>query len=105
VSGELTSSPRRPKTSDSGNRRDSRIRAEDQPFDLVPVALRGLRPQPGTHPQTETTSRVYLSENRQLRWVTSPAAMEGRCLPWRHIRIVPDGSLAAFPRGPDVVAP
>jgi hypothetical protein len=46
--------------------------------------------------------KIYVVESGQLRWVTSPAAMDGRCLPWRHVRIVPDNSLAALPHGPDL---
>jgi hypothetical protein len=45
---------------------------------------------------------VHLVDNQQLRRVTSTAAMEENCLPWRHVRRVPENSLAALQRGPDL---
>ncbi len=36
-------------------------------------------------------------------WVTSPAVLAARCLSWSNVRLVPRGSLAVLPRGPDVV--
>ena len=49
--------------------------------------------------------RVFHVENQALRLVTSPAVMEARCLPWRHVRTVPDNSLSALPHGPDLNLP
>jgi hypothetical protein len=46
--------------------------------------------------------KVFLVAQQQLCWVTSPAAMESNCLAWRHVRTVPDGALAALPRGPNL---
>jgi hypothetical protein len=59
-------------------------------------------PIDGTLLKEQHDPKIYVVESGQLRWVTSPAAMDGRCLPWRHVRIVPDNSLAALPHGPDL---
>jgi len=49
--------------------------------------------------------RVFLVDNQVLRWVNSPAVMDARCLPWRHVRVVPDTSLSALQQGPDLDLP
>ena len=49
--------------------------------------------------------RVFLVDNQALRLVKSPAVMEARCLPWRHVRVVPDTSLSTLPNGPDLDLP
>src|SRR5262249_20303018 len=43
---------------------------------------------------------VYLVDNQQLRHVTSTEAMEENCLPWRHVRTVPENTLAPLEPGP-----
>jgi hypothetical protein len=48
------------------------------------------------HPQ-----KKFLVDNQQLRFA-SDAAMDARCLPSRHVRVVPDASLSALPTGPDL---
>jgi len=45
---------------------------------------------------------VYLVDNQQLRHVTSTEAMEENCLPWRHVRTVPEHTLASLEPGPDL---
>jgi len=45
---------------------------------------------------------VYLIDNQQLRHVTSTEAMEENCLPWRHVRTVPENTLAPLEPGPDL---
>jgi hypothetical protein len=64
---------------------------------IPPGGTAQLRTMPidGTLLQEQHDPKVYLVANRQLSWVTSPEAMDALCLPWRHIRIVPDGALAA----------
>jgi hypothetical protein len=47
-------------------------------------------------------AEVFLVANGQLRWVTSPTVMDTRCLSWRNVRVVPDNTLAALPRGNDL---
>jgi hypothetical protein len=72
---------------------------------LVPsggTAQIGTLPVDGTLIKEQHDPKVFFVENSQLRWVTSPAAMDSNCLPWRHVRTVPDNSLAALPRGPDL---
>jgi hypothetical protein len=59
-------------------------------------------PLDGTLLKEQHDPKVFLVNNRQLRWITSPAAMDSRCLPWRHIRTVPDNALAALVHGPDL---
>jgi len=59
-------------------------------------------PIDGTLLREQHNPMVFLIDNSQLRWVTSPAVMDARCLPWRHIRIVPDNALAGLTRGPDL---
>jgi hypothetical protein len=49
--------------------------------------------------------KVFLIDNQARRWVKSPAVMDARCLPWRHVRVVPDGSLSTLPPGPDLDLP
>jgi hypothetical protein len=49
--------------------------------------------------------KVFVVDNQQLRLVKSPAVMEARCLPWRHVRVVPDGSLSTLPHGADLDLP
>jgi hypothetical protein len=71
---------------------------------IPPGGTAKLRTMPidGTLLKEQHDPKIYVVESGQLRWVTSPAAMDGRCLPWRHVRIVPDTSLAALPHGPDL---
>ena len=59
-------------------------------------------PIDGTLIKEQHDPKVYLVQNQQLRWVTSPAAMDSQCLSWRHVRTVPDNSLATLPRGADL---
>jgi hypothetical protein len=65
-----------------------------------------LRTMPigGTLIKEEHDPKVYLVDNGALRWVTSPTVMSNRCLPWRHVRTVPDGSLTNLPRGSDLTS-
>jgi hypothetical protein len=49
--------------------------------------------------------KVFVIDNQQLRLVKSPAVMEARCLPWRHVRVVPDGSLSTLTHGADLDLP
>lgn len=74
---------------------------------LVPGSLSKLPAMPidGTLLREEHDPRVYLVDGQRLRWVTSPAVMDARCLPWRHVRIVPDKSLAALQKGSDLGLP
>jgi hypothetical protein len=74
---------------------------------LPPGATAKLRQIPidGTLLREQNDPRVYLVENQKLRWVTSPAAMNGHCLPWRHVRIVADNQLVRLATGPDLGPP
>jgi hypothetical protein len=74
---------------------------------VPPGATAKLRPMPidGTLLREQNDPRVYFVENQELRWVTSPAAMNGRCLPWRHVRIVADNQLVGLSKGPDLGPP
>jgi hypothetical protein len=74
---------------------------------LPPGGTAKLLPMPidGTLLREQNNPKVYLVENQKLRWVTSPAAMNGRCLPWRHVRIVPDNELARLTKGSDLGPP
>lgn len=69
------------------------------------AAKRRQMPIDGTLLRERNDPRVYLVENQELRWVTSPAAMNGRCLPWRHVRLAPDNQLAGLKKGPDLGPP
>jgi hypothetical protein len=44
-------------------------------------------------------------DTRVLRLVKTQAVMEARCLPWRHVRVVPDTTLSGLPHGPDLDLP
>jgi len=57
--------------------------------------------QPGRDPIVEQAD-LYLVENDQLRKLASPAVMDARCLPWRHVRVVPEDSLAGLQLGPNL---
>ena len=59
----------------------------------------------GTLIKEEHDPKVFLVDNNKLRWVTSPAAMDGRCPSWRHIRVPPDDSLTTLAHGPDLGPP
>jgi hypothetical protein len=59
-------------------------------------------PIEGTLLREQHGPKVYLVTQGELRWVTSPAVMDSRCLAWRNIRVVPDHVLAALPQGPDL---
>ena len=74
---------------------------------VPPGATAKLRQMPidGTLLREQNNPRVYLVENQERRWVTSPAAMDGRCLAWRHVRTVPDNQLAGLKTGPDLGPP
>jgi hypothetical protein len=74
---------------------------------LPPGGTAKLRQMPidGTLVREQNNPRIYLVENQKLRWITSPAAMNGRCLPWRHVRIVADNQLAGLATGPDLGPP
>ena len=71
---------------------------------IPPNGTGKLRPKPidGSLLQEQHSAKVYLVDNGKLRWVKSTAVMEARCLPWRHVRTVPDNALTALPRGPDL---
>lgn len=66
------------------------------------TAQLGTIPFDGTLIKEQGNPKVFLVQNSQLRWVTSPAAMDWNCLPWRHVRTVPDDALATLPPGPDL---
>jgi hypothetical protein len=59
-------------------------------------------PFDGTLLKEQHDPRVFLTVNQQLSWVTSPIRLASRCLAWRNVRTVPDGALAALPKGPDI---
>jgi hypothetical protein len=79
----------------------------------MPIEGTLLREQKGT-PQFERPSaasvvpagggdpKVYLVDNQRLRHVTTMAAMEENCLPWRQVRTVPENTLADLEPGPDL---
>ena len=50
------------------------------------------------------SQHIFVVEGQELRSV-SPAVMEARCLPWRHVRVVPDGQLSNLPFGSDLDLP
>jgi hypothetical protein len=64
------------------------------------AAKLGTMPIDGTLLMEEHEKKVFLTHQSALRWVISPASMDSNCLAWRHVRIVPDGSLATLARGP-----
>jgi hypothetical protein len=59
-------------------------------------------PFDGTLIKESSDPRVFLVNNQMLSWVSSEARMGELCLPWRHIRTVPDGALKTLPQGPDL---
>jgi hypothetical protein len=48
---------------------------------------------------------VFVVDGQELRLVKSAAVMDARCLPARHVRVVPDGSLSNLPFGSDLDLP
>ena len=76
-----------------------------RPAQVIPVggtAQLLTMPIDGTLLREEHNASVFLADHGQLRHVASPAAMDLNCLPWRHVRIVPDGALTNLPHGPDI---
>jgi hypothetical protein len=51
----------------------------------------------------DSKPKVYLIEQGQKRWVTSPAVLSRLGRSWADVRTVPDGALQAIPDGPDIV--
>ncbi|MGZ6260666.1 MAG: hypothetical protein ACXVFT_16825 [Solirubrobacteraceae bacterium] len=62
-------------------------------------------PIDGTLITEQHDQRIFLVDNAQLRLVKSPAVMDARCLPRRHVRTVPDTALSTLPHGPDLDLP
>ncbi|HZA41061.1 MAG TPA: hypothetical protein VFA00_10595 [Actinomycetota bacterium] len=62
----------------------------------------GEMPYHGTLLAERSNGRIYLAVNDSLSWVTSRAAMVAHCLPFRHVRIVPDNTLAGLKKGNDI---
>lgn len=60
-------------------------------------------PIDGTLIKEQHDPSIFLVDNQKLRRVKNPAVMAARCLPWRHVRVVPDAALATLPRGPDLL--
>jgi hypothetical protein len=50
----------------------------------------------------ETLGAVYLIDNGQKRWITSPAAMDKFWFNWNTVRKVPQSTLTPIPNGPDI---
>lgn len=63
----------------------------------------GSMPVDGTLIHEQRGGKVYLVDQGQLRWVVGPNVMDTRCLPWRHVRTVPDITLTGLARGPDLL--
>ena len=66
-----------------------------------------LVPRHGTLLREQNDLKVYLVKKsplagNQLCWVTSPAVFDSLCLSRGNVREVPDGSLAALPKGPNL---
>lgn len=87
--------------------------ALDFNWDMVHIVPPGtlsnipIVPRHGTLLKEQTTDPVYLvksspGQSNQLCWVTSPAVFDSSCLSWRNLRVVPDGSLNALPKGPNI---
>jgi hypothetical protein len=62
----------------------------------------GEMPRDGTLIREQSDPRVYLAVDKKLSLVPDASVMTARCLPWRHIRVVPDGGLAGKPQGHDL---
>ena len=61
-------------------------------------------PFDGTLLQEQQKLRVYMAEKGKLRLV-SKAALEGRCISSRNVRVVPDKTLASLSKGPNLGPP
>ena len=61
-------------------------------------------PADGTLLKERSHPEVYVMENKQRRWITSPAVFEACGFSWDRIRVVPDGGLARYPQGPPIQA-
>ena len=55
----------------------------------------------GSLRREESKPQVYLMQAGQKRWVASPQALTDLHKTFADVRVVPDGSLAAIPNGPD----
>ena len=59
-------------------------------------------PRDGTLICEQTDRKIHLAVGGELSLVPDAAVMAARCLPWRHVRIVPDTCLAGLARGDDL---
>lgn len=73
---------------------------------LPPGGTAKLKKMPinGTLVREEHSSTVYMADHGKLRKVAK-AAIEGRCISARNVRVVPDKALAALSKGPDLGPP
>jgi hypothetical protein len=73
---------------------------------LPPGGTGKLKKMPinGTLLREEHSSKVYLADHGKLRQVAK-AAIEGRCISSRNVRVVPDKGLAALSKGPNLGPP
>jgi hypothetical protein len=71
---------------------------------IPPGGTAQLRSVPidGTLIREQNDGRIFFVDSGQLRHVMNPSVMDTRCFPGRHVRIVPDNTLAALPHGPDL---
>lgn len=58
----------------------------------------------GSIRKEDSNPSVYLIQNGQKRWVTSPEALFALGKTWSDVRVVPDGALNAIPDGPNISA-
>ncbi len=58
----------------------------------------------GTLVREQHSSRVYVADKGKLRRIAN-AAIEGRCISSRNVRVVPDKALASLSKGPDLGKP
>ena len=58
----------------------------------------------GTLVREQHSSTVYVADKGKLRRIAK-AAIEGRCISSRNVRVVPDKALASLSKGPDLGKP
>ena len=86
----------------------TRLGFSESQINVLPIGgTAKLREMPidGTLLREEKPATAFLVEKGKLRRISNQAAMDGRCIPGRHVRIVPNKSLTGLKKGTSLGPP